>query len=429
MEASTVIAAAALLVVYGALAARLEALLISPAMFFVAGGFVLGASGLGWIDLATDPSIVRACAEATLVLVLFTDAARIDLAALRREFLFPVRLLGIGLPLTILAGTLLALVVIGGIGVFEALVLAVVLAPTDAALGQAVVSDPRLPLKVRQSLNVESGLNDGLCVPLLLIALALASAEEGVIGGGAAAMLVAEEIGFGVVGGVIAGVAAAVLLGAAARAAVPISAAWLAIVPVGAAALAYGIALALGGSGFIAAFVGGMVFGSLRRDRHEEADELIEGIGGILNALTFLIFGAVFIGPFLSDLTLPLVVLAVGSLTVVRMLPVAIGLIGARARPPTVAFMGWFGPRGLASIVFAVIVVEESGLTYVREILIAIAATVTLSVFAHGLSARPLTARYVRWHEGRRGAAERAMEDEPAPDLAVRWRRFGPTAS
>jgi NhaP-type Na+/H+ or K+/H+ antiporter len=333
------------------------------------------------------------------------------------------------LPLTIVAGAALALGLIGGIAPVEALILAIVLAPTDAALGQAVVSDPRLPSRVRQSLNVESGLNDGLCVPLLLVAIALASAEEGVVGGGAALALVVEEIGFGVLAGVVADGGVAILLAVATRDRTGPAEAWQSIVPVGAAAMAYGLALAFGGSGFIAAFVGGLVFGSLRREARGERTALLEAVGAILNALTFGIFGAVFVVPLLSALTVPLALVAIGSLTIVRMLPVAISLIGSRAKPPTVAFMGWFGPRGLASIVFAVIVVEESALTNGRDLLVAIAATVTLSIFAHGLTARPLTAAYARWREARPTAEEGAMEDQPAPELAVRWQRFGPGAS
>ena len=192
--------------------------------------------------------------------MLFADASRIDLRLLRREIGIPVRLLGIGLPLTIVAGTVVAASVFTQLTWPEALVLAIVLAPTDAALGQAVVTDKRLPSRVRQSLNVESGLNDGICVPLLFIALAIAEADENILTASGAVHIVLEEIGYGIVGGVAAGAAGALLL----RVVEPrrlVAEDWLQVIPLASAALAYGIAAPLGGSGFIAAFVGGLVFG------------------------------------------------------------------------------------------------------------------------------------------------------------------------
>src|SRR5205085_12376926 len=185
-------------------------------------------------------------AEATLTVVLFSDASRIDLRSLRRDHVVPVRLLAIGLPLTIVAGAVAGIAVLGDLSVIEAVLLAIVLAPTDAALGQAVVTDPRIPSRIRQGLNVESGLNDGICVPLLLIAIAIAEAHDGAIGHGAAVRLVLEVIGYGIVGGVLAGLAAAVVVrsGVARRLVDP---AWLQVVPVAGAALAYGLAVWMGG--------------------------------------------------------------------------------------------------------------------------------------------------------------------------------------
>ena len=251
----------------------------------------------------------------------------------------------------------------GELAFIEAVLLAIVLAPTDAALGQAVVTDPRIPSRVRQGLNVESGLNDGICVPLLLIAIAIAEAEEGAIGNGAAVHLVLEEIGYGSVGGVVAGLAAAVVvrLGVPRRLVDPI---WLQVVPVAGAALAYGLAVWMGGSGFIAAFVGGAVFGGLRREVGGEVTLFLEETGGLLGAVTFVLFGAVMLVPVLDDLSAAVVLYALLSLTLVRMVPVALAMLGSGARPPTVAFLGWFGPRGLASIVFAVILVEEADLAH-----------------------------------------------------------------
>jgi NhaP-type Na+/H+ or K+/H+ antiporter len=372
-------------------------------------------------QIGASSEVVLRLAEATLALVLFSDASRVDITKLRREFSVPGRLLAVGLPLTIVAGTL-AGYVIDELSVVEAFILAVALAPTDAALGQAVVTDTRLPTRVRQTLNVESGLNDGICVPLLFIGLAIAKEEEGAASAGNVASLLVEEIGWGAVGGLVAGVLAALVVRYAVRRRLA-DATWLQVIPLAAAALAYGIASGLGGSGFIAAYAGGLLFGVLREDREGELSYFIEEAGELLDALTFIIFGAVILGPVLGHLDWELVAYALLSLTVVRMLPVAISLLDSKAAAPTVAFMGWFGPRGLASIVFAVLIMDEADLTHETTVVDTIILTVGLSVLLHGLTAVPLTNRYVAWYR-RRPRPE--MEDVPATE--VRWRREASTA-
>ena len=295
-----------------------------------------------------------------------------------------------------------------------------ILAPTDAALGQAVVTLPRLPSPVRQGLNVESGLNDGICVPLFFIALAIAQADARHVSDVTAFRLVVEAIGYGAVGGVIAGTVAAavVVLGRRHRF---VDDVWLQVVPVAAAVLAYSVADALGGSGFIAAFVGGMIFGGLRRRHGGEVGYLIEELGGVLNAITFIVFGAVMLGPALGDATWAIAAYAVLSLTLVRMLPVGIAMLGTGARRQTVGFLGWFGPRGLASIVFAVILVEEGGLPHDDVIITAIVITIGLSVLAHGLTAAPLANRYAAWFESHPRDDQPKLESGAATH--VRWRR------
>ena len=289
---------------------------------------------------------------------------------------------------------MLAALIFDQLNVTEAIVLAILLAPTDAALGEAVVTEPRLPSRIRQGLNVESGLNDGICVPLLLIALAAADVEDKSTSGHHAITIVVEEIGYGILGGVAAGLAAAAVVAIAYRRNL-ISGSWLQVIPVAGAGLAYGIAVALGGSGFIAAFVAGAIFGGLVSQESEQASRLNEELGGLLGGVTFLIFGAVLLGPALKHVSWQIALYAVLSLTLVRMLPVAIAMIGTGARTPTVGFLGWFGPRGLASIVFAVIVVEEAHLPGAETILLTTYLTIGLSVLAHGLT-RSATSRALR---------------------------------
>jgi sodium/hydrogen antiporter len=405
---------------FAAVSRRIDGTSITAPMVFTAAGLVVGVDALGLFDPAASGESVKLLAEATLTVVLFSDASRIDLKALRSALGIPARLLGIGLPLTILAGFLAAIVLLGDLAWPEALVLAIVLAPTDAALGQAVVTSPRLPVRIRQSLNVESGLNDGICVPLFLIALAVTLAEEEAIGHGHAAQLVAEKIGYGVLGGVVAGAAAAmVVVYAGGRRWVDET--WLQVVPLAGALLGFGLAEAIEGSGFIAAFVGGAVFGGLRRRTGGDVSHLIEQTGAVLAAVTFLTFGAILLGPAIGDLTWQIALYAVLSLTVVRMLPVAISMLGTGARRPTVAFLGWFGPRGAASIVFALLILEEGDVTHEQLILATAFVTVGLSVLAHGVSAAPLARRYADWRDAR--AADTPVESGEEEEL--RWRLQG----
>jgi sodium/hydrogen antiporter len=403
---------------FAAVSRRLDGTSVTAPMIFTAAGLVFGAKAAGLVEPSVNGATVKLLASATLAVVLFADAARINLRALSEAYRLPAKLLGIGLPLTIAAGCGAALIVFGSLAWPEALVLAIVLAPTDAALGQSVVTLPSLPSLMRQGLNLESGLNDGLCVPLFAVALGIASAEAGVTGAHHAFVLVVEEIGYGVLVGAGAGALAAGVAVLAGRRGL-VEPLWLQVIPAAAAALAFTTAAAVGGSGFIAAFVGGMLFGTLRQSAGGEVGYLLEELGALLGAATFIVFGAGFLGPALGSISWAVGGYAVLSLTLVRMLPVAVAMrIGTNARPQTIAFVGWFGPRGLASIVFAVLIVENSGtLPHETLLLTTIYATIGLSVLLHGLTAAPLARRYATWYAAR---APGGVEAESAHE--VRWR-------
>jgi NhaP-type Na+/H+ or K+/H+ antiporter len=396
-----------------AVSRRLTGTPMTPAMVFMVIGVLVGPEVASEVDLSPTGAAVRSLAEATLALVLFSDASRIKLSTLRGEYQVPLRLLAIGLPLTIALGAVIASGIFDQLTLAEAVVLGVLLAPTDAALGQAVVTEPRLPSRIRQGLNVESGLNDGICVPLLFIAIAAADVESHVTNGHHAVRIVAEELGYGALGGLASGLLLAAVVRAAGQRQL-IASSWMRLIPVAGASLAYGLAAALGGSGFIAAFLAGALFGGLLSRESESAVGLIEELGELLNGVTFVVFGAVLLGPALGQLSWPIVAYAVLSLTLIRILPVGIAMLGSGARPPTIGFLGWFGPRGLASIVFAVIVVEQSHLPHVGTILVATYVTVGLSVLAHGASAAPLADRYARWFESHPRNRRPAMESVPA---------------
>jgi sodium/hydrogen antiporter len=386
---------AAVVAGYGLLSRRLAGTSLTAPLVFLAVGLLLGDEALGWLDLGIDTEVVRALAEATLALVLFSDAAKIDGGALRRHMGLPVRLLGIGLPLTIAAGTVVAAVMFGELLLAEAAVLAILLAPTDAALGQTVVSDRRLPEEIRQGLSVESGLNDGVCVPLLFAAIALAELESAPTFDGEVLTNLVVEIAVAIVVGVTVALVVT-MLGRAADRRGWIDAHWSRIVPLATVVIAYGVTVEVGGSGFIACFAAGLAFGARVGEASEEVLELDEELGSLLSAVTFLIFAGLLLGPVLTRVDLATVVYAALSLTVVRMVPVAISLVRSGSGLATMAFAGWFGPRGLATIVFLLTVVAEAGLPGQARIVDVATITVALSVVLHGITAPVLTARYLR---------------------------------
>jgi sodium/hydrogen antiporter len=406
------------LLAYSAVSGRLQVTVVSQAMVFVALGLLVGTDLMDVVRVDAGNQFLLRLAEATLALVLFTDAVRVNLRRLKREIGVPVRMLVVGLPLTIVAGTLLAYGIFPDMTFWAAAVLATILAPTDAALGLPVVSNERLPSRVRQGLNVESGLNDGICVPLLIVFLTLAVAEEGEADVEPVRILL-EEIGLGsLAGGVAAAVGAVILRSDATRG--WMSRPWRQINGLATPLLAYSSAAALGGSGFIAAFVAGLVYSAVAGEEAEPATTVAENTGELLNALTFLLFGAVLLGPALEELDWRIAAYAVLSLTVVRMAPVAVALAGNGMRPATVGFLGWFGPRGLASIVFVLLVLDQGGLRESSLIATVVTVTVALSVLLHGMTAWPGAARYADWYAAR--AHEHAAMPESTPATTPRPR-------
>ena len=372
-------------------------------MVFVAAGAVLGPAGLGVLDHSAESESVQLLAESALAIALFSDAARIDLKALRSNLYLPERLLGIGLPLTIVLGALLAAPLLPGLTIVEMALLATILAPTDAALGQQVVTDERVPLSIRQGLNVESGLNDGIAVPIYLVLLEAAKAEAASESTARFISVAAQQIGIGLVVGLGTGAVAGWVLHRFGERDW-MDTAWRQVVMLAGAALAFALAGSLGGSGFIAAFVGGMAFGWIAKDRGLGTAHLSEEVSAVLGALVFLVAGAFGLVALRGAGWRPFAYAAV-SLTLVRMVPVALACMGTRLKPPSVAFLGWFGPRGLASIVFGIGMLEASlaGQTLLAQTIL---ATVLLSVFAHGITASPLAAACGRWYARIGSAAE-----------------------
>jgi sodium/hydrogen antiporter len=396
---------------FGLVSRRLERTVLTAPLVFVVAGVVLGPAGLGLVELGLDDHSVLLLGEIALALVLFTDAARINLSALWQNEGLPLRLLGIGMPLTIALGTVIGALVLTDLTFWEAAIVGTVLAPTDAALGQAVVSNPRVPVRVRQALNVEAGLNDGLSVPFLALFLTLAEAEEELLSANLWIRFTLEQVGLGVLVGVGVGLAGGWLVNQASkREWMTESFQRLALLAL--ALIAWALADTVGGNGFIAAFVGGLVVGPTVERVGEQLIRFTEAEGQLLNLSVFFVFGVLAVG-LMETLTWQVALYALLSLTLIRMLPVAASLAGTRLRGVSMLFVGWFGPRGLASIVLGLIVVEEAPLLAGREeIELVVALTVLLSVLLHGMTAAPLSAVYAR-------QVERMAADVPEKREAV----------
>ncbi|RSS52892.1 hypothetical protein EF912_18965 [Streptomyces sp. WAC07061] len=421
----TVAAVSGVAAAYALASRRLATSPVSAAMVFVGFGIAIGPVGLDLVSPGHDTEPLRTLVEAALTLVLFTDAATVRPSDLRSGGVLPGRLLSTGLVLTIGAGWLLAWPLLPGLTVWEAALVAAILAPTDAALGKSAISDTRVPTLVRQTLNVESGLNDGLVLPFFVVFLAAVPgtsyAQEGMGGTFWRALLLSPALGLAVggIGGLL------LTLSLERRWIAP---EWRPVYVLATAAGAYALATATHGSGFIGAWVAGLAFAyALRRGEHPANEvahttELAEDLGGLLAMLSLLFFGAVLLGPALQHLSWRIVGYAVLSLTVIRMVPVTLALAGSRLKAPTVAYIGWFGPRGLASVVFGLLVAEEHihGVDLISRV---VAITVGLSVLLHGASAAVLAGRYGHWYE--RAATTPGLRESAATPVTPRRRGLG----
>jgi NhaP-type Na+/H+ or K+/H+ antiporter len=384
----------ATVLLYSLVSKRLDSTVITAPMLFAAAGAAAFALPQAALELVLDRKVLLLIAEAGLVLTLFTDASRVVPSVLRGNRNLPVRLLSWGMLPTILLGLVAALLVLDGISIWEAGVLAAILAPTDAGLGTVIVNSERVPARIRQALNVEAGLNDGLSVPFLMLFIALAAHTTE----GAYAVLgrfLLEQLGYGTVIGLVVGAAGGWLLDAAIRRdwmAAPMAQLGLVSLPL----LCMLMSEETGASMFIAAFVAGLAVQIRFRDAGKHSIEFTEEWGQLLNFFVFFLFGLV-VARDAALFDAAHFVYAALSLTVVRMAPVALALVGTRLAPATVAFVGWFGPRGLASIVLGLVYLDAAGAGSGTEtIRLTVIATVLVSIVAHGVTAMPGIGWYSR---------------------------------
>jgi len=403
------------LLLYTLVSGRLQGTVLTAPLIFIVFGYTLGPDGINLAAVDVGHSAIHLLAEFTLILVLFTDAARIDLNSVRKDHDLPVRMLLIGLPLTMLAGALVAAWVFPAFSIWEAALLAALLAPTDAALGQAVVSAKIVPVRIRQAINIESGLNDGIALPAVLLLAAMASIGHDATEASDWIRFGLLQVTLGPIAGIVIGYLGARLLDTAIERGSS-SSAFQGIGILSLAVFTYVVAELVGGNGFIAAFIGGMVFGHSIRNSCTFLFEFMETEGQLLTLITFLIFGAALLPEAVAHLSPRIFLYAILSLTVIRMLPIAISLLGTGLRMPSYLFLGWFGPRGLASILFVLLILEESDVPHRDELLSVTVVTVALSALLHGLSAAPFARIYGRL-AGRMGECE---ESRPVKEMPLR---------
>jgi sodium/hydrogen antiporter len=401
--------------VYALTGRRLERIGVTAAMVFVTVGVLVGSTGFGLVVVDPHAHWFLVVAEVTLSLLLFSDAARLRLREVGGDLGPDLRLLGIGLPLTVITGTVLVVAVFPERGWVAAALVAAILAPTDAALGAAVVSDERVPRRVRRILGIESGLNDGLAAPVVTVLIAVAASQAGsaeeeswqvrAVYSLAVAGVVGAGVGFG--GGLV-------LRWCRRREWTSPLSVQVAVLTL--ALLCYVGATSIEANGFVAAFVGGLVLARATGMRAAEEElAFTETLGVLASQVVWLMFGAAMVGPALERMTGETVLVALGALTVARMVPVAVAMVGSRWSPATVAFIGWFGPRGLATVIFALVALQSLGSTGLADHVLDVAAvTVLVSIVAHGLSAGPLAVRYGAWAAGLPANAPEQVDVAPA---------------
>lgn len=398
----------------------------TPQIAMVGVGLLVGVAIRDSPEVVVDQEILHVAGEIALILALTVDAARIDVGILRGTAGLPIRLLGIGLPLTIALGVAVALVVIPGLTMLDAVILALLVAPTDAALGVLVVTSERIPIRIRQALNVESGLNDGIVTPLVIVAATLAAAggvaaSEGWVADAAA------QLALGVLaGGLVGGGGGLLLRLADRRGTILPGARWMAAPAI--AILAWFVAHEVGGNAFVAAFVAGFAT-TATFGRVPDAFLEFAAVGGeFVGLAVFFLFAALV--PSLTGFSPAVVVFAILALTVIRMVPVAISLVGTGLSRPSVALIGWFGPRGLASLVLAIVAIGDGGAApgFSSTVIAAVAVTIVFSVIAHGLSAGPAVTAYGRIVDGLGPDAPEHQDAAALPTRGSAMQGRGPQA-
>lgn len=406
------------IIAYALVSALVPRTVLTAPFLFVGCGALLSQFG-GKLIEGDSGHVLEIVAELTLVILLFTDASRINARTLVKEPGLPVRLLGIGLPLTMLLGAIIAKWLFPNFSWAETALLSAILAPTDAALGQAVVSSEQVPARIRQALNVESGLNDGIAVPVVMLFASLAAVTTEATNASHWIRFVLMQVTLGPIVGIAVGLIGGRLLEAAAKREW-VTESFMQLSGIALAVLAWAGAIEIGGNGFIAAFVCGMTLGASTMIVKPAIQEFGETEGQMMSLAAFFLFGGLFVVPAMQSAAPKDWAYAVLSLTVIRMLPVALSLIGTKVEISTTIFLGWFGPRGLASLIFALLVSRKHEFAHDEQLFTVAMLTATLSIVAHGISSVPGAnwyARVVNAHTCQPGC-----EHEPVAEFPLRHR-------
>jgi len=420
MESLGFLALLVCILLAGSISRRIRGTIITLPMVYAFLGIIIGGLGFNIVELEVENRLVELIATLTLLFVLATDASRINIRDVFRDHDLPLRLLGIGLPLMMIAGTICAVLIFSELSFWEAAILGILLYPTDASLGQSVVNNPKVPVRIRQALNIEGGLNDGIALPFLLLAISMATSEVVYTNPFEFFFSVLVQIILGIVAGVVVGYLGAKFIqwgqksGWMSRIYQKISSLVLIL-------LVYGIAEVIGGNGFIAAFTLGLVSSNVSSP--EETEDLYEHAEiqvTMLMMLTFMIFGAVMLPPAIESISPSIVLYAIISLSLVRIVPVAISFISAKVQPITSLFVGWFGPRGVASILYIFIVLESESLPGLELIYAVVMVTVLFSIFAHGITAAPAAKRYGEHIKGLEHEEKAITEGKDVSEMPTR---------
>ena len=375
---------------YAIFSGRTDKSIISGPVFALIAGTIFGPILLNLIEISLTSEQYKLLAEIALALVLFSDASNTNLMVLKRNRTLPIRLLLIGLPLTILFGTILGFMIFSDFSWVEIAIVATMLAPTDAALGKAVVTNKAVPDKIREALNVESGLNDGISVPILFLFMAFFTSQNDTKFGSLQGFhLFAEEIGIGLLAGLLI-TSAIIVIAHYSNMHKWITQTWKPIIIIALTISCFTAAQLAGGSGFIACFAGGFLYGTIS-DKYKLEGNLIEsaeGFGDSMSLITWLIFGAFIIPKFMHSFDPYAALYTILSLTIIRIIPVLMSLAKTDLLLREKLFIGWFGPRGLATIVFAIIILDIS-LPHAETITTTVVYTILLSVVLHGITANP----------------------------------------
>jgi NhaP-type Na+/H+ or K+/H+ antiporter len=393
MSLEVLVVLSASLVIWGIVSGWFERWNVTAPMVFLAVGFLVANEPLSLIEVEIGGDGLRELAEITLAVVLFGDAARVRVRELFADAALPGRLLGIGLPLTMVLGTVGAKLLFPDLSWWVCAVIGTAVAPTDAALGAAIIDDERVPQRIRRVLNVESGLNDGIATPFVSFFIVAAATGVALQGESRGDALIDLAIGVGA--GVALGAGAGWLMARSSD----VDETARAVGVAGLAVLSFAATVALGGNGFVAAFVAGLAFGAtVPAAQRTPSLELTHLGGSVLSQAVWFLVGAV-MAPELARVSWREIVFVVVALTLARMVPVAIAVAGMGLDRATVGVLGWFGPRGLASVVFALLAFGQLGSADGERVVTAITAVVVGSVLLHGASAGPVAARYGASHQ------------------------------